>query len=349
MQPRQQHYPLRFAHSLYIRMVDPGGTSQYGIPAQHSFYFKGSQTCSQSPVKESQLRCLWSACFPISFSRCSVCQLQTKLLLLKKKPSESRGFKRWKSLRTVAAHVLLNQQQDHGDRCNTDTNPLTPDFKDVVSEVVPHRWPWPRGRLEILQICSACRGDDFVQARRQHNPTPLAYSAFCKLLNSERTSKYGVITRNSVSVERLQTSTGSPIHWSQVSCLRPVCMLFGPHDAGKSGLESDPEWNNKAHEMPKSNNGAPTKFPPRPPSSSQIEQIVNDFCADTSPSAFEESGCAVCGELKLHTDLTPIQDIGCDLLHLSGPLLPPLRSYRCIMDIMTYKVKNKYCFALNIF
>ena len=98
-------------------------------------------------------------------------------------------------------------------------------------------------------------------------------------------------------------------------CDQYVC-LFGPHDAGKSGLESDSEWNNRAPEMPKSNSGAPTKFPPRPPSSPQIEQIVNDFCADTSPSAFEESGCAVCGELKLRTDLTPIQDIGCDLSSL---------------------------------
>jgi len=43
-------------------------------------------------------------------------------------------------------------------------------------------------------------------------------------------------------------------------CNQYIC-LFGPHDAGKSGLESDSEWNNRACEMPKSNNGAPTSFP----------------------------------------------------------------------------------------
>jgi len=44
--------------------------------------------------------------------------------------------------------------------------------------------------------------------------------------------------------------------------------LFGPHDARKSELESeDPEWNKKTYEMPKSNNGTPTKFPPHPLSS----------------------------------------------------------------------------------
>jgi len=36
----------------------------------------------------------------------------------------------------------------------------------------------------------------------------------------------------------------------------------------------------------------PPRFPPLAPASQQIEQIVNSFCADTSPSMFEESGCA---------------------------------------------------------
>jgi len=89
--------------------------------------------------------------------------------------------------------------------------------------------------------------------------------------------------------------------------------LFGLHDATKSGLDSDSGRRKETHKMLKSIGETPTKFPPCPPSSPQIEQIVNNFCADTSPSAFEESGCAVCGELKLHADLTPIQDSGCDL------------------------------------
>jgi hypothetical protein len=61
---------------------------------------------------------------------------------------------------------------------------------------------------------------------------------------------------------------------------------------------------------------SPLKFPPLPPASQQIEQIVNDFCVDTSPVAFEESGCAVCGQLKLRTDLTPIPECGCDFSSL---------------------------------
>jgi hypothetical protein len=49
-------------------------------------------------------------------------------------------------------------------------------------------------------------------------------------------------------------------------------------------------------------------FPPKPLSHLQVEQIVNDFCTDTSPATFEESGCAVCGQLMINTELTLFQD-----------------------------------------
>jgi hypothetical protein len=38
-------------------------------------------------------------------------------------------------------------------------------------------------------------------------------------------------------------------------------------------------------------------FPPSPPSTELCQNIVSDFCADTSPDVFEETGCAVCGKL----------------------------------------------------
>jgi hypothetical protein len=65
--------------------------------------------------------------------------------------------------------------------------------------------------------------------------------------------------------------------------------------------------------MPKLNDQIFLKFSPCPPSPTQIEQIINDFCDDTSPSAVEESGCAVCGQLKSCKDLTLLQNSGCDL------------------------------------
>jgi hypothetical protein len=39
------------------------------------------------------------------------------------------------------------------------------------------------------------------------------------------------------------------------------------------------------------------KFPPAPPSAELCQNIILDFCADTSPNVFEEAGCAVCGKL----------------------------------------------------
>ncbi|KAF9470202.1 hypothetical protein BDN70DRAFT_821644, partial [Pholiota conissans] len=36
-----------------------------------------------------------------------------------------------------------------------------------------------------------------------------------------------------------------------------------------------------------------TKFPPAPPSLNLIHRIITDYCQDTTPSAFQEAGCAV--------------------------------------------------------
>ena len=39
------------------------------------------------------------------------------------------------------------------------------------------------------------------------------------------------------------------------------------------------------------------KFPPCPPDMQLRERIINGFIEDTSPSAFQEHRCAVCGQL----------------------------------------------------
>ena len=48
------------------------------------------------------------------------------------------------------------------------------------------------------------------------------------------------------------------------------------------------------------------KFPLDPPSAELCENIVSDFCADTSPGVFEEAGCAVCGKL---TPICEMEDL----------------------------------------
>ena len=51
------------------------------------------------------------------------------------------------------------------------------------------------------------------------------------------------------------------------------------------------------------------KFPPNPPSTDLCQQIVSDFCADTSPERFEESGCAVCGKLTPICEMEELSEI----------------------------------------
>jgi len=52
-----------------------------------------------------------------------------------------------------------------------------------------------------------------------------------------------------------------------------------------------------------------TNFPPKPLSSLLQHKIASNFCKDTSPQAFEESGCAVCGKLILLTELQKLSEL----------------------------------------
>src|ERR1700733_9487947 len=61
------------------------------------------------------------------------------------------------------------------------------------------------------------------------------------------------------------------------------------------------------------------KFPPHPPSTDLCQQIVSDFCADTSPEIFEESGCAVCGKLTPICEMEELSEIeNVSLLKVDG-------------------------------
>ena len=56
-----------------------------------------------------------------------------------------------------------------------------------------------------------------------------------------------------------------------------------------------------------------TDFPPKPLSSLLQHKIASNFCKDTSPQAFEESGCAVCGKLTLLTELQNLSELELNL------------------------------------
>jgi hypothetical protein len=61
------------------------------------------------------------------------------------------------------------------------------------------------------------------------------------------------------------------------------------------------------------------RFPPNPPSSDLCQQIVSDFCVDTSPEVFEEAGCAVCGKLTPICEMEELSDVeNINLLKVNG-------------------------------
>lgn len=55
------------------------------------------------------------------------------------------------------------------------------------------------------------------------------------------------------------------------------------------------------------------QFPPQPVSTSRTDRIVQDFVKATSPSVFQEEGCAVCGVLCKMSNLKLLSKIQCDL------------------------------------
>lgn len=60
-------------------------------------------------------------------------------------------------------------------------------------------------------------------------------------------------------------------------------------------------------------------FPPNPMPFEEETEIIRDFCKDLNPTCFEEGGCAVCGQLTLRSNLTPLSTVTCSL----DPLIEP--------------------------
>lgn len=62
-----------------------------------------------------------------------------------------------------------------------------------------------------------------------------------------------------------------------------------------------------------SGKSAAKMFPPRPPTERVSEEFVRRFCKATSPSSFQETGCATCGQLVPLKDLVTLEESGCDI------------------------------------
>jgi len=61
------------------------------------------------------------------------------------------------------------------------------------------------------------------------------------------------------------------------------------------------------------------EFPPAPPSAKLCQNIVSDFCVDTSPDVFEEAGCSVCGKLTPICEMEELSEVeNINLLKVDG-------------------------------
>jgi hypothetical protein len=74
---------------------------------------------------------------------------------------------------------------------------------------------------------------------------------------------------------------------------------------------------NKRQKRRKENENECHPFPPLPPSPELVETVIGNWCKDTLPQNFEESGCAVCGQLTPIIKLGKLSNTECDLTILS--------------------------------
>src|SRR6202167_717083 len=107
------------------------------------------------------------------------------------------------------------------------------------------------------------------------------------------------------------------------------------------------------------------EFPPAPPSAELCQNIVSDFCADTSPRVFEEAGCAICGKLTPiceMEDLSEVENVSLlkvdggtrkarskssdPVTEMSGPILAPKCSRVCPICIDLLEKKKVPTLAL---
>src|SRR6202044_2113789 len=90
---------------------------------------------------------------------------------------------------------------------------------------------------------------------------------------------------------------------------------YNKHQYSKSEYQKSHRKSMQKHYFSKKD----VKFTPAPPSAGLCQNIVSDFCADTSPDVFEEAGCAVCGKLTPICEMEELSEVeNLSLLKVDG-------------------------------
>ncbi|KAF8239221.1 hypothetical protein L208DRAFT_1215426, partial [Tricholoma matsutake] len=77
----------------------------------------------------------------------------------------------------------------------------------------------------------------------------------------------------------------------------------------------------------------PPAFPPNPLLKNLSHSVITGFCEDTSPSVFQEAGCAVCGQLTQHRHLSKLNKIK-KLLHVLHAEGATCQERTCLKDMI---------------
>lgn len=79
---------------------------------------------------------------------------------------------------------------------------------------------------------------------------------------------------------------------------------FRPYEKLSQVQKNQRYLNRQLHSVKRDRYVISPVYPPKPPTSDLMEDVVKGFCDSTGPAQFEEAGCMVCGELTLLTKMT---------------------------------------------
>jgi hypothetical protein len=146
-----------------------------------------------------------------------------------------------------------------------------------------------------------------------------------------------------------------------VSENKEKCAEYNKHHYSKCEYQESRKKTSRKHYWYKKD----VKFPPPPPSAELCLNIMSDFCADTSPEVFEETGCTICGKLTPifeMEELSEVENVGLlkvdgvtrkarckcsdSVRELRGPILVPGCSRVCPICVESLDKEKKLTLAL---
>jgi hypothetical protein len=133
----------------------------------------------------------------------------------------------------------------------------------------------------------------------------------------KKTAQLSVVKKYQANSSKYKTSNLASVKQSQAKNPDYKTLHL---NAVKKNQANNPDYKTShLNAVKKSQEKQSTLFPPISPSESLQHTIISNFCKDTSPEQFMESGCTVCGRLTSLSELTKLSESNLNMNILIQP------------------------------